>query len=155
MIIEIPGRSALDIRNIVLDYNGTLANNGTINENVKNKLLELAKYYELYVLTADTYGSAAKECADMPVALKTFPQEGAGLFKKKIVEELNPAHCACLGNGFNDVEMLTIAALSIGVVGTEGMFAALAQHADILICNIEDGLDLFLNTKKIVATLRS
>ena len=155
MIIKIPGREALDIRTIVFDYNGTLATDGKLSKNVKSKLLELAKNYELYVLTADTYGSAALECEKLPVVLKTFSSEGTSAFKAQIVTKLHPEHCACVGNGFNDIEMFKEAALAVGVLGNEGIFAGLVQQSDILVKSIEDGIDLFLNSAKICAVLRS
>ncbi|MCL2857300.1 MAG: ATPase P [Oscillospiraceae bacterium] len=155
MTIKIPGREALDIRAIVFDYNGTLATDGKLSDSVKVKLRELSKSYELYVLTADTYGSAARECEGLPVVLKTFDSEGASAFKAQIVKESNPAHCACVGNGFNDMDMFKEAALSVGVLGDEGIYAGLVQRSDILVNSIEDGLDLFLNTDRIRAVLRS
>jgi len=155
MIIKIPGRKALDIRTIVFDYNGTLATDGRLSESVKAKLLELSKSYELYVLTADTYGSAARECEGLPIVLKTFDSEGASAFKAQVTAELNPAHCACVGNGFNDMGMFKAAALAVGVLGNEGIFAELILQSDILVKSIEDGLDLFLNPGRITAGLRS
>jgi soluble P-type ATPase len=155
MIIHIPGRESLDIRVIVFDYNGTLATDGRLSESVKARLTELSQTYELYVLTADTYGSAANECAGLPVVLKTFDRAGAAAFKAQVIRELNPAHCACFGNGFNDMSMFEKAALAVGVLGDEGIFAGLVNQSDILVKSIEDGLDLFLNNKRMCATLRS
>ena len=155
MIVNIPGRQALDIRKIVFDYNGTLATGGKLSESVKAKLLALSKSYDLYVLTADTYGNAARECEGLPLTLKTFDSQGAGAFKAQIVTQLNPAHCACVGNGFNDMDMFKEAALSVGVLGDEGVFAGLIQRSDILVKSIEDGMDLFLNTDRLCAALRS
>ena len=155
MIINIPGREVLDIRTIVFDFNGTLATDGKLSDSVKAKLFKLAQSYELYVLTADTYGSAARECEGLPVVLKTFDSEGATAFKAQITAELGPANCACLGNGFNDMGMFKEAALAIGVLGDEGIYAGLVGQADILVKSIDDGLDLFLNTDRITAALRS
>ena len=155
MIIEIPGREPLNIKNIVLDYNGTLADSGIIPQNVKNKLQELANIYTLYILTADTYGNVAAECEDLPISLKTFTKEDVSLCKKQVVESLIPSSCACIGNGFNDIEMFKIAGLSVGIIGPEGACAAIVPAVDILANNIDNALDLFLNTKKISATLRS
>ena len=155
MRIEIPGRETLHIETIVLDFNGTLANHGCVSEETRLLLTELAKGYPLFVLTADTLGNAAEECKDLPVVLWTFPGEDAGLCKARIVEELNPQRCACIGNGFNDVDMFAKAALTIGVLGAEGICTKLIQYSDIVVSSIEDGLRLFLDTKRLIATLRS
>jgi len=155
MIIKVPGREALDIRTIVFDYNGTLATDGRLSISVKTKLMRLSESYTLYILTADTYGSAANECNGLPVVLKTFDNEGTMALKSQITTELNPEHCACMGNGFNDMDMFKKAALAVGVLGDEGIFAGLLYQADILVKSIDDGLDLFLNTDRICAVLRS
>jgi len=155
MRIEIPGREALHIKNIVLDFNGTLANHGSISEETRRLLTELDKTYQLFVLTADTRGNAAEECRGLPVVLRTFSGENVGLCKARIVEELNPQHCACIGNGFNDMGMFASAALAIGVLGAEGICAKLIRHSDIVVSSIEDALRLCLDTKKLIATLRS
>lgn len=155
MIIKIPGKGELDIRMIVFDYNGTLATDGKLSQNVKTKLFELSKNYKLYVLTADTYGSATRECEGLPVVLSTFNSEGAAAFKAQIVADINPKHCVCMGNGFNDMGMFKQAALTIGVLGDEGIFAGLINQSDILVKSIEDGLDLLLKNNRICAVLRS
>ena len=154
MVIKIPGRGELDIRAIVFDYNGTLATDGKLSKNVKAKLFELSKHYDLYVLTADTYGNAARECEGLPVNLKTFDSQGVAMRKAEVVANLNPKYCACVGNGFNDTQMLKQAALAVAVLGDEGIFAGLIQQADILVKSIEDGLDLFLDIARICAVLR-
>jgi soluble P-type ATPase len=42
----------------------------------------------VYVLIADTYGSAAMECQDLNLTLKNFPKDNADDYKAKIVNEL-------------------------------------------------------------------
>ncbi len=60
LIYEIPGRGDIEIENIVFDYNGTIAVDGKILAGVKGLLLELRKYVNIYILTADTYGTVKK-----------------------------------------------------------------------------------------------
>jgi soluble P-type ATPase len=59
-----------------------------------------------------------------------------------------------VGNGWNDYEMFTRADLSIVTAGPEGAAAKALQVADIFVPNIYVALDLLLNPKKIIATLR-
>jgi len=40
------------------------------------------------------------------------------------------------------------------VIGPEGAAAKLFKYSDIVVNNILDALDLFLNNKRIIATLR-
>ena len=62
MIIEIPGYKTLDLDYLVLDYNGTIAVDGLIPPAIKERLLLLGDSFKLYVLTADTHGTAAAMC---------------------------------------------------------------------------------------------
>ena len=62
MIIEIPGYKTLDLDYLVLDYNGTIAVDGLIPPAIKERLLLLGDSFKIYVLTADTHGTAAAMC---------------------------------------------------------------------------------------------
>ena len=152
--INIPGRDTIIIENIVFDYNGTIAVDGIIPEYLKDKFIQLSKLANLYVVTADTYGTAIKECEKFGLNVKTFPKGEACLKKHDVVEELNPEKTACLGNGFNDQDMLMVAKLSIGVLSEEGIYAWLFDKCDVIVKSIEDALDLFLKPNRIVALLR-
>lgn len=152
---SVPGRGDFHIANIVLDYNGTIAANGLILEEIKPLLSTLAKQANLFVITADTYGTASRECRALGLTVKTFPQADIAACKKQLVEELGPKATAAFGNGCNDVLMLQAAALSIAVLEQEGMYAPLLAHADIFVRSIEEGLSLLLYPNRIAADLRT
>lgn len=152
--IKISGRFDLSIENIVFDYNGTIAADGKIPETTKEKISLLCNMANVYVLTADTYGSAASECCGLDLKLKTFPKDNAADFKAEIVDELVGNKTICFGNGYNDIKMFETAALSIAVLGSEGLCTGLLKEADILVKSIEDGINLLLNTNALIATLR-
>ena len=57
MIIDIPGYKKLQITTLLLDYNGTIAEDGIIRPAVKERLQKLSKELSIYVLTADTHGT--------------------------------------------------------------------------------------------------
>ena len=61
MIIEIPGRETLEIKDIVFDYNGTIAIDGKLIGDVSKNINELSSSFNFYVITADTYGTVKKE----------------------------------------------------------------------------------------------
>lgn len=154
LYIEIPGRESLSIAHIVLDYNGTIAEDGVLIEGVKEKLLQLKESVAIHVLTADTYGTVGRQCEPLGIEVKTFPGKGASACKKEIVESLTGGK-VCIGNGFNDIEMFDAAELSVAVINSEGMYAKLLLHADVFARSIEDALDLFLRSDRLKATLRS
>lgn len=152
--ISIPGKSDYSINNIVFDYNGTLAENGKISASVREKLLSLCGMADVYVLTADTYGSATGECRGINLTLKTFPTDNASDCKAQIVDELGRENTVCFGNGFNDIKMFKSAALSVAVLAGEGMCSALLISSDVMVRSIEDGMNLLLNPNALRATLR-
>ena len=152
--IEIPGREALEISHVVLDYNGTIAVDGILAEGIDERIKKLRQQVEIHVLTADTYGTVRAQCAHLPVNVHTFPREGAGLCKLEIVEGLKGG-VVCFGNGFNDIPMFDKADLAVAVLLGEGMYAGLLSHADIFVKSITDGLDLLLKPDHIRADLRN
>lgn len=152
--IDIPGRESLAVRHVVLDYNGTLAQDGMLIEGVEERLLKLKEQVEVHVLTADTYGTVRQQCEPLGVSVETFPRAGAGACKLEIVQDLGQG-VVCIGNGFNDVPMFDAAMLSIGVLEREGSFAGIVAHVDVLTRGIVDALDLLLKPDRLRATLRS
>ena len=152
--IHIPGREPLVLRHLVLDYNGTIALDGKVLEEVVSRLEELAGPLDIYVLTADTHGTAAAQCANLPLTLKTFPSAGAAAHKADIVRALGGG-TVCVGNGYNDGDMFQVADLSICVLGREGCWGGLLARADVVVTSIGDGLDLLLHPDRLRATLRT
>ena len=75
--IEIPGRETMEIRHVVLDYNGTVAVDGLLLEDVRQRLARLKELAPVYVLTADTYGTVRTQCEDLGIQVMTFPRSGA------------------------------------------------------------------------------
>ena len=61
MKIDIPGYRTLDLRYLLLDYNGTLAVDGRILDPVRQRLHELSRHLQIQVLTADTHGTAREK----------------------------------------------------------------------------------------------
>lgn len=151
----IPGKEDVEIANIVLDYNGTLAVDGQLIEGVKERLNRLADFAQIYILSADTYGTLKAQCLDIRAQVLSFPGENAGASKRRILENLGGGKSLCIGNGFNDIPMFEVAALSIALIGDEGTSGQLLAKADILCRDILSGLDMLLHPQRIKATLRT
>ena len=98
MIIEIPGYKTLDLDYLVLDYNGTIAVDGLIPPAIKERLLLLGDSFKIYVLTADTHGTAAAMCDGLPLEIMTFPSGSAMNEKLRILSSLGAEHCIAIGN---------------------------------------------------------
>ena len=154
MKIDIPDYKELDLKYLVLDYNGTIAVDGEISESIKERLRILSEQLEIYVLTADTHGTAKEKCEGLPLVIKTFPDQNALKGKEDIVQELGLDACVAIGNGRNDRLMLRDSRLSIAVIAEEGMCSALLRESDVFARSMEEALDLLIHPKRLVATLR-
>lgn len=155
MEIKIPGRKTLDIKHLLLDYNGTIAVDGQLIKIVEEKINILRERgINAYILTADTHGNVKNQCGHMPVEIKVFDSGEARFAKERIANELGKENCASIGNGYNDGLMFKACDLSIIILGKEGCAVEALQSADIVCSSIEDALDLLINEKRLIATLR-
>lgn len=152
--IQIPGRKELVLSHLVLDYNGTIAEDGSIIEGIRPRLAELCKELSIYVITADTHGTAAKKCEGLPLQVLTFPTTEVGKIKAEEVRKM-AGGVVTVGNGFNDIQMSDAADLSICVMGKEGCCGKLLMHTDVVVTSVEDALDLLLIPGRLRATLRT
>jgi soluble P-type ATPase len=152
--ISIPGWGDMEIENIVLDLNGTIATDGRIPSEVKEKINSLSHGAKIYILTADTQGTASEESSDVKAELLKVSEKDSAQVKLRVMESLDPTRTVAIGNGNNDHLILKEAALSIAVLGDEGTSVSAIKNADIIVKNISDGLGLFLNPKRLIATLR-
>ena len=149
--IDIPGRPALELAHLLLDVNGTLTNRGQLIADVEPRLRRLQRTFDVHLLSADTFGSLARS---PPRWVPTRGSSGTVAEKAAAVRELGARRCAAIGNGANDSGMLREAALGIAVIGPEGAAAGTIAAADIVCHSIGDALELLLDDRALVATLR-
>ena len=135
----------------MLDLNGTLTNRGTLIEGVAERLARLDARLEVHVLSADTFGTLASVTADLGARVHAVAN---GEEKAQYLAELGAGRCAAIGNGSNDAAMLEAAVLGIAVVGPEGAAASAIGSAEVVCTSITDALDLLLDERALVATLR-
>ena len=152
--INVPGWKTLQLNTIVFDYNGTLAIDGIISQNLKNRLCKLAEKLSIYVITADTFGSALEQLKGIPVKVEILGSSDQVNAKSKFVDSIGASRTVTVGNGANDVGMHVQAALAIGVMGHEGIFKNTFSASDIVVSSPEDAIDLLLKEKRLIATLR-
>lgn len=153
--IDIPGRGRIEIDNLVLDVNGTVAVDGRVSDAVEMRLRRLAQQVKVLLVTADTHGTAAALSEKLSAEVLVLQPGGREAQQKgDFIRALGADRCVAMGNGANDVTMLETAALGIAVLGREGMVAELARTADVLVTEPTDALDLLLLPKRLVATLR-
>ena len=151
---DIPGTGLMQISNLVLDYNGTLAIDGSLINGVEERLNRLAEELTVYVVTADTFGKAAVNLKNTNCNLTILGKGNQQQQKAGFIEKLGAQQVAAIGNGLNDALMLETAVLGIAVVQQEGAAVKTLQKADIVFNNINDALDLLQNPLRLKATLR-
>ena len=149
--IDIPLRGIVELQHAVFDVNGTLAVDGKPIPGVADRLKALGEHLSLHVLTAGTHGNIAEleRVLGFPLHMIRIGEE-----KVHYVEQLGPASVIAFGNGMNDVGMLRLAAIGVAVLAGEGMAIGALQAADVLVLGPVDAIDLVLNPKQLVATLR-
>jgi soluble P-type ATPase len=151
----IPGFGQLEIANLVLDFNGTLAVDGELLAGVKALLGDLARKLTVHVLTADTFGTARSQLEGVACRFSALPEGDQDLAKDRYVQQLGAGQTACIGNGRNDRRMLRSAALGIAVILGEGAAVESLLAADIVCTDIRDALALLTHPLRLTASLRS
>ena len=151
--LTIPGFGSLELEHLVLDYTGTLSFNGSLLPNVKERLNDLSKLLKIHVLTADTFGTATDELSGISCKIRIISGGSLDVQKEEYVRSLGAEKVVAIGNGLNDRKMLELARLGIAVTGHEGCAVETLLAADLQVVNILDALDLFLNPKRLKATL--
>lgn len=144
----------IEIHHLVLDFNGTVACDGSLLPGVKQRLQLLAQKVKIYILTADTYATAASSCLDLPLELIIVDAQAGGPDKEKLVQKLGCEHTVAIGNGINDELMLSRAVLGMLVLGPEGTAGKSFASADVVFPDILAALDFLLKPNRLVATLR-
>ncbi len=152
--ITIPHYKALAIRHVVLDYNGTLAEDGELKEEARALLDALAARYRVHVITSDTFGSVQAQLEGFDVTVKVLTSDDHTAEKAAYIDTLGRVHCAAVGNGNNDAKMLKEALLGIALIGDEGCSTQTLLSSDVVCSGIKDALGLLLNEKRLIATLR-
>ena len=153
--ITIPGYKTLQIKHLVLDYNGTLACDGEMLSGVRENLTTLSESLEIHVLTADTFGKVTSGMAGIPCKVSILPMEDQDIGKREYVKTLGFSHTVCVGNGRNDQLMLEESILGIAVILEEGAAVETLTAADVVCTGIVSALELLQNPLRLTATLRS
>jgi len=153
--LHIPGRGDFQLSRVVFDVNGTLAVDGVLIDGVADQLARLAERVTVHLLTADTHGRQIEIDRQLGLSAERLKPGGHEREQKaEFVRALGADQTAAIGNGGNDVAMLKAAAIGIAVIGREGLSGEVLAAADVVVTDIHDAIDLLLNPKRLIATLR-
>ena len=153
MRIDIPGWGSVDVENIVIDLDGTMATDGKIPLEVKEKISALSHLAKIYIITANAQAPANGEISGMKAELIKVSNEDSKRAKLDFLKTLNLEMTVTIGNGSNEQLILKEAALGIAVLGDEGLSVSAMKSADIVVKSIQNALDLFLKPKRLITTL--
>lgn len=152
--LSIPGRENLELHHLVLDMNGTLTVDGQLPEGIAEKLEQIKTKLNIYMLTADTFGTGTRVANELDIGLLKVSSNNGGQDKADFTVSLKPSGVIAIGNGFNDSAMFKQAQLAIAVIGQEGCCVEALLNADLAVNNIKDALDMINNPLRIIASLR-
>jgi soluble P-type ATPase len=151
MKLDIPGNGPLVIETIILDLNGTLCVGGKLVPGVTERIQELRKKCRLILFSGDTRGDAVRIANELGI---DFAKTATGQDKADEADKLHADKCAAIGNGLIDLQLIQRVKLGIVVLQGEGAHAKTFQAADIIVANVNDALDLFIDEQRLIATLR-
>ena len=151
IVVELPGAPPVELDHLLLDVNGTLTCDGRLLDGVADAIAGLRDAVSVRLLSADTFGTARAIADLLGVELEPISH---GHEKRACVERLGAQRCAAIGNGRNDVAMLSAVALGIAVIGPEGAALQAVAAADVVCTSVLDALALLHEPARITATLR-
>jgi len=152
--IDIPGVGYVKLNHLVSDFTGTLSFNGKLIPGVRERLISIADFLNIHVLTSDTFGTALSELEGIPCKAHVLEGEYHDLQKEEYVERLGAGFVVAFGNGNNDRKMLRAARIGIAVTEGEGCAVDILMAGAVHVTSINSGLDLLLYPKRLKATLR-
>ncbi len=154
MIVEIPGFKKVDIKDVIFDYNGTLAKDGKLKDSTKKLLKKLCENFRVYVITADTFGSVQKELKDFNLDIKILHSTDHTKEKESFIKSFKDGDTISFGNGNNDALMLKASSISIAIIGDEGCSKEALLNSTLVCKEIDGAINLMLNPRRLIATLR-
>src|SRR5262249_11790213 len=134
--LAIPGFGHLEIHRGVTDFTGTHSFKGVVRKSVRTRLARLARLVEVHVLTVDTFGTAHRQLARLPLTLHVLRPDGChDKAKQRFVRTHEPSRVAAFGNGTIDRLMLKAVrdagGLAVAVDNGEGCSVEAILNANI------------------------
>lgn len=142
----------VEINTIILDLNGTLAVHGKIVRGAKKRLSTLKKLeFKIVLFSGDQRGNVEELCNELNIEFKKASSQKE---KEKFFLENNPECTAAIGNARIDNGKFKHAKLSIATLQSEGIHTGILDFVDIIVPNINDALDLFIDPDALIATMK-
>jgi soluble P-type ATPase len=148
-----PGQEPLEIEFILIDFEGTLAQDRRVHPKAKDKINLLSKRAKIYILTKEEKNLVEEALKRVKAEIVSFMEGEASQKKLDFLRQLGATRTVVIGNGADDVPMIEEAGLGICVLSKEGTFTEAMKRADLVFINILDALDFLLKPLRQKATL--
>lgn len=153
IIIQRPGFEPMEIENILIDFEGTLAQDRRVNPKAKDKINLLSKRTKIYIFTTQDKDTVEKVLKKIRAEIIFLKEGESTQGKLDLLSNLNAKNSVFIGNGEDDKEVMKDVAFGIAVIGKEGASVETIKMADILFFNMIDALDFLLKPLRQKATL--
>ena len=151
--IQKPGKKSLEIEFILIDFEGTLAQDRRVHPKAKDKINLLSKRTKIYVLTKGVK-DVTEDLLRKVKAERVYLTEGEGSPQKlDLLKRLGEQRTIAIGSGMDDASMMEAAGLGICVIGKEGAAGEALRKADVIVTDILDALDFLLKPLRQKTTL--
>lgn len=142
----------IELDSIALDLNGTLAVGGLIKETTKQRISLLKKKgFNFFLISGDARGNASKIAEELGINLFIAKNSRE---KLTAVKKIPSKNIIAIGNARIDLGMFKKAKLKIITLQAEGIHTSIILKADIIVPNINDALDLFIDEKRFLSTMK-
>lgn len=152
--MKVPGFGKIKIKNLILDYNGTLAQDGKILAEAYSILPDICQRLDVTVLTADTMGGCRDVLQDFDLDVEILTDKPEDVAKLNFLDRLGADQTMAVGNGANDKLMLEKALLGVAVIGPEACCTKTALAADLICPDIVKVFELIMHPLRVIASLR-
>jgi len=151
--IQRPGQEPLEIEFILIDFEGTLAQDRRVHPKAKDKINLLSKRSKIYILSKEEKELIEETLKKVKAEVYYLTEGEASQQKLELLRQLGPNKTVAIGNGVDDIPMLEEAGLGMCIISKEGTSAEAMIKADVFVSNILDALDFLLKPLRQKATL--
>lgn len=141
----------IELNTILIDLNGTLTVSGILDERIPALISQLKwLWFRLILLTGDQRGNSQQfESIGLEVVLAWNAQA-----KKEFALTCDITKTIAIGNARIDIWMFEVCKLRIATLQWEWIHAAILPYVDIIVPDMVNALQMFIDTDIFAATMK-
>ena len=158
--IVIPGYPDTHLRYLVTNYKGTICCGDFLVPGVKERLIKLSEVLNVCIFTDGAFGTVREQLSGVTCELHQLHEDHQDEQKVCFVKSLGPLNeTAVMGNGNIDHLMLKLVraggGVAIAVDNGEGVSGRASDAAELSIHGSLNALDLLLDPRHLISTMRA